>query len=79
MKSGSSLDNVLQKGVDFLSVFLSLNGAVAEPSRSDSACQARVAVDTTENVVRGGETLLMAGLWPVSKTNLIDQSIQAID
>ena len=36
-----------------LAVF-SLNGAFAEPSRSGSACQAHLAVDTTEYVVRGG-------------------------
>ena len=36
------------------SVVLSLNGAVAEQSRSESVCQAHRAVDTIENVIRGG-------------------------
>ena len=31
-----------------------LNGAVAEPSRSESACQVHLTVDTIENVIRGG-------------------------
>ena len=53
MKSGSSLNNVLQKGVDFLLAVFSLDGAVAEPSRSDSECQAHLTVYTIENVVRG--------------------------
>ena len=48
------MNNVLQKGVDFLSAVFSLNGAVAEPSRSESACQAHLTVDTIENVIRGG-------------------------
>ena len=48
------MNNVLQKGVDFLSAVFSLNGAVAEPSRIECACQAHMAVDTTENVVKGG-------------------------
>ena len=54
LKSGSFMNNVLQKGVDFLSAVFSLNGAVAEPSRSESACQAHLTVDTIENVIRGG-------------------------
>ena len=37
-----------------MSAVFSLNGAVAELSRSESACQAYLAVDTTDNVVRGG-------------------------
>ena len=37
-----------------MSAVFSLNGAVAEPSRSEFACQAYLAVDTTEDVVRGG-------------------------
>ena len=36
------------------SAVFSLNGAVVEPSRSESACQAHLAVDTIENVIRGG-------------------------
>ena len=47
------MNNVLQKGVDFLSAVFGLNAA-AEPSRRESACQAHLAVDTTENVIRGG-------------------------
>ena len=69
------MNNVLQKGVDFLSAVFSLNGAVAEPSRSESAFQAHLGVDTTENLVRGGEVLLMAGPWSENKTNLTDQSV----
>ena len=53
MKSGSSLNNVLQKGVDFLLAVFSLNGAAAEPSRSESVRQAQLTVDTIENVVWG--------------------------
>ena len=37
-----------------LSAVFSLNGAVAQPSPSESACQAYLAVDTIENVIRGG-------------------------
>ena len=48
------MNNVLQKGVDFLSAVFSLNGAVAAPSRSESPCQAHLTVDTIENVIRGG-------------------------
>ena len=48
------MNNVLQKGVDCLSAVFSLNGAVAGPSRSDSAGQAYLTVDTIENVIRGG-------------------------
>ena len=48
------MNNVLQKGVDFLSAVFSLNGPVAEPSRSEYACQAHLTIDTIENVIRGG-------------------------
>ena len=54
LKSGPFMDNVLQKGVDFLSAVFSLNGAVTEPSQSGSSCQAHLTVDTIENVIRGG-------------------------
>ena len=54
LKSGSSLNNVLQKGADCLSAVFSLNGAVAGPSRSESAGQAYLTVDTIENVIGGG-------------------------
>ena len=43
----------MQKGVDFLSEVFSLNCAVAELSRSESACQAHLTLDTIENVTRG--------------------------
>ena len=48
------MNNVLQKGVGCLSVVFSLNGAVAELSRGESAGQAHLIVDTIENVIRGG-------------------------
>ena len=48
------MNNVMQKGVDFLSVVFSLNGAVAELSRGESAGQAHLIVDTIGNVIRGG-------------------------
>ena len=48
------MNNVLQKGVDFLSAVFGLNGAAVERSRRESACQAHLAVDTTENLIRGG-------------------------
>ena len=37
-----------------MSAVFSLNGAVAEPSRGESARQVHLAVDTAENVIRGG-------------------------
>ena len=74
MKSGSSLKYVLQKGVDFLAVF-SLNCAVAEPSRSESACQAHLTVDTIENVIRGGGDCADGLAIARKKTNWMDQSI----
>ena len=48
------MNNILQKVVDCLSAVFSLNGAVAGPSRSESAGQAYLTVDTIENVIRGG-------------------------
>ena len=48
------MKNVLQKGVDCLSAVFSLNGAVAQPSRGESAGQAHLTVDPIENVSRGG-------------------------
>ena len=48
------MNNVLQKGFDCLSVVFSLNGAVAEPSRVESAGQAHLIVYTIGNVIRGG-------------------------
>ena len=65
-----------RRALILLSAVFSLNGAVVKPSRSESACQTHLAVDTIENVIRGGvEILLMAGAWPENKTNLMDQSI----
>ena len=69
------MNNALQKGVDFLSVVFSLNGAAAEPSRSESAFQAHLAVDTTENVVRGREDFADGWAMARKKTNWMDQSI----
>ena len=69
------MNNVLQKGVDFLSAVFSLNGPVAEPSRSEYACQAHLTIDTIENVIRVEQIVLMAGPWPDNKTNWMVQSI----
>ena len=71
----SSLINVLQKGVDFLSVVFSLNGAVAELSRGESAGQAHLIVDTIENVIRGGGDCADGWAMARNKTNWMDQSI----
>ena len=43
-----------RKVLILLSAVCSLNASVPEPSRSASACQAHLAVDTIENVIRGG-------------------------
>ena len=75
MKNGSSLNNVLQKGVDCLSVVFSLNGAVAELSRDESAGQAHLTVDTIENVIRGGGDCADGWAMARKKTNWMDQSI----
>ena len=75
MKSGSSLNNVLQKGVNFLSVVFSLNGAVAELSRGESAGQAYLIVDTIGNVIRGGGDCADGWAMARKKTNWMDQSI----
>jgi hypothetical protein len=79
LKSGSSLNNVLQKGVDCLSVVFSLNGAVAELSRGESAGQAHLIVDTIENVIRVEEIVPMAGLWPERRRIGWINQLQAID
>ena len=68
------MNNVLQKDVDFLSALLILNRAVAEPSRSESACQAHLAVDTIENVIRGGGDFV-DGWAMVKKQDELDRSI----
>ena len=77
LKSGSSLNNVLQKGVDFLSVVFSLNGAVAELSRGESAGQAHLIVDTIENVIRGGGDCADGWAMARKKTNWMDQPISS--
>ena len=43
-----------RKVLILLSAVCSLNTAVSEPSRSASASQANLAVDTIDNVIRGG-------------------------
>ena len=43
-----------RKVLILLSAVCSLNASVPEPSRSASACKANLAVDTIENVIRGG-------------------------
>ena len=48
------MNNVLQKGVDCLLAVFSLNGAVAVPSRGESAGQRHLIFYTIENVIRGG-------------------------
>ena len=72
LKSGSSLNNVLQKDVDCLSAVLSLNGAVAGPSRSESVGQAYLTVDTIENVIRGGGACADGWAMARKKTNWMD-------
>ena len=69
------MNHVLQKGVDCLSALLSLNGAVAEPSRSASAGQAHLIVDTIVNVIRGGGACADGWAMARKKTNWMDQSI----
>ena len=76
------MNNVLQKGVDCLSVVFSLNGAVAELSRGESAGQAYLIVDTIGNVIGGGGDCADGWAMAREKTNWMDQSInqlQAID
>ena len=79
LKSGSSLNNVLQKGVDCLSAVFSLNGAVAGPSRSESAGQAYLTVDTIKNVIGGGGDCADGGLWPERRRIGRINQLQAID
>ena len=69
------MNNALQKGVDCLSVVFSLNGAVAELSRGESAGQAYLIVDTIENVVSGGGACADGWAMARKKTNWMDQSI----
>ena len=69
------MNNVLQKGVDFLSVVFNLNGAVAELSRGKSAGQAHLIVDTIGNVIRGGGDCADGWAMARKKANWMDQSI----
>ena len=69
------MNNALQKGFDFLSVVFSLNGAVAELSRGESAGQAYLIVDTIENVIRGGGACADGWAMARKKTYWMDQSI----
>ena len=69
------MNNVLQKGVDCLSALLSLNGAVAEPSRSESSGQAHLAVDTIENVIGGGGECADGRAMARKKMYWMDQSM----
>ena len=69
------MNNVLQKGVDCLSVVFSLNGAVAELSRDESAGQAHLIVDTIGNVIRGGGACADGWAMARKKTNWMGQSI----
>ena len=79
LKSGSALNNVLQIGFDRLSVVFSLNGAVAELSRGESAGQAHLIVDTIGNVIRGGGDCADGGLWPERRRIGWINQLQAID
>ena len=58
-----------------MSVVFSLNGAVAEPSRGESARQATFDIDTIENVIRGGVACADGWAMARKKTNWMDQSI----
>ena len=69
------MNNALQKGVDFLSVVFSLNGAVAELSRGESAGQAHLIVETIGNVIRDGGDCSDGWAMAKKKTNWMDQSI----
>ena len=69
------MNNVMQKGVDFLSEVFCLNCAVAELSPGESAGQAHLIVDTIENVIRGGGASADGWAMARKKTNWMDQSI----
>ena len=53
----------------------SLNGAVVELSRGESAGQAYLIVDTIENVIRGGGACADGWAMARKETNWMDQSI----
>ena len=58
-------------------VVLNLNAPVAEPARSESACQAYLTVDTIENVIRGGGDF--ADGWAIArKQDELDGSINCL-
>ena len=73
------MNNVLQKGVDCLSAVFSLNGAVTELSRGESAGQERLTVDTIGNVIRRGGDCADGGLWPERRRIGWINQLQAID
>ena len=73
------MNNVLQKGVDCLSVVFSLNGDVAEPSRGESAGQAHLTVDTIGMSSGVEEIVPMAGPWPERRRIGWTNQFQAID
>ena len=79
LKSGSALNNVLQKGVDWLSVVFSLNSAIAELSRGESAGQAHLIVDTIGNVIRGGGDCADGWAMPERRRIGWTNQFQAID
>ena len=62
-------------GSILLSEVFGLNGTIAELSPSESAFQAHMAVEAILNFIRGKEILLLAGICPASKMNVMDQSI----
>ena len=71
------MNNVLQKGVDCLSVVFSLNGAVVELSRGESGGQAHLTGDTIGNVTRGGGDCADGWAMARKKTNWMDQPISS--
>ena len=58
-----------------MSAVFSLNGAVAELSRGESAGQAHLIVDTIGNVIRDGGDCADGWAMAKKKTNWMDQSI----
>ena len=69
------MNNILQKVVDCLSAVFSLNGAVTELSRGESAGQARLTLDTIGNFIRRGGDCADGWAMARKKTNWMDQSI----
>ena len=57
------------------SAVFSLNVAVAEPSRSESECQANFAVDIIEHAISGGEEDLADGGQRARKQDEFDGSM----